>query len=107
MLDIIHYYFEEDFYHPTEESALRKSALREALYTSLYDTEYAYAIKSENSKNTELYDSENEYETLYEPEESIKPFNPKAEPKKPYVPPTELNPDAAEPFGSILDAPLK
>jgi hypothetical protein len=107
MLDIIHYYFEEDFNHPSQESALRQSSVRENMYKSLYDVEYLYVIKNPQQANKAIYNPEDDYGDVDEPQEIPKPFNPKSQPAKSYVPPTELNPDAVKPFGSILDAPLK
>ena len=102
MLDVLHYYFEENFSHVSLEHAQRISSVRESTYQSLYGVDYPYSITREaggNSQNIEDYDVE---DLDSEPEE-IKVFNPKS---KPYTPPTKLNESAAKPFGSILDAPL-
>jgi hypothetical protein len=65
--------------------------------------EYPYAAEKQNNanrfSNPEDFDVEEE-----DSSEEIKIFNPKA--RKPYVPPTNVNPDSAKPFGSILDAPI-
>lgn len=108
MLDILHYYFEDDFHQVSEEAMARKSALRESIYENLYEDiyRYAYTPASSNSStrsfNPEDYETE-ETETVDMP----KPFDPKAQKAKPYTPPTQMTNDTVAPFGSILDAPLR
>lgn len=109
MLDIIHYYFEEDYSQVSEEATARKSALRESLYKTFYDEEYKYPYTKSGASQSQYksFDPE-DYETEVSPEEDVpKPFNPKAQKTKPYTPPTQLTNDTVAPFGSILDAPLR
>lgn len=81
MVDVLHYYFEEDMMTPTPEYIQYKSHRRESIYRDLYGYEYPYAIKT----------TTNDYDTLArtigEPEtaaghgyDDIVPFNPKSKP---------------------------
>jgi hypothetical protein len=84
MVDVIHYFFDEDMRYGSYESALMHSGFRERIYESLYEKKYMYAIKDRASSD------------MSEIEGGVKP----------YVPPTEFNPESSNPFGSTLDAPL-
>jgi hypothetical protein len=39
-------------------------------------------------------------------DDGLTPFNPRNKDVKPYIPPTEVDPDSYNPFGSVLDAPI-
>lgn len=84
MLDVIHYFFEEDSNFVSQEHAIITERRRVRLYKNLYGVEYPYAViergQSESSENGETV--------------------------KPYIEPTEFDPDSANPFGSILDSPI-
>lgn len=85
MLDVIHYFYEEDFNYSTVEQAQMSDARRIHVFESLYKTKYQYAApKSDSSSSDDLDGTE----------------------VKPYVPPTEFNPDSINPFGEVLDAPI-
>lgn len=88
MLDVVHYFFEEDSRYRSAEEAEGVSATRSSLYSQMYGTHYRYGIKgkSNNSAKSDIYSDPNE--------------------TKPYIPPTEFNPNAVNPFGSTLDAPI-
>ncbi len=88
MLDVLHYYFEEDTTYITQEHALYTDSRRKHLYRLFYDTEYKYGSASESSTKSYMSDSGEEFTS------------------KSYVPPTEFNPESGMPFGEILDAPL-
>lgn len=90
MLDVLHFFFEEDSKFATAEQAESVSAGRTALYKDLYNVEYKYKIKS-SSKRTS---SSSEF-SYSDPDEV-----------KPYIPPTEFDPDSFNPFGEVLDAPI-
>lgn len=94
MLDVIHFYFEEDNRYASGEEAEALSAMRTSLY-EMYGDRYKYSIKS--SRKTKKY-SDND--NLDFPE----PFDTKQ--VKPYMPPTEFNPNSSNPFGEVLEAPL-
>lgn len=102
MLDVLHFYFEEDFGHPSAESAARNSLMRETLYTSLYEMEYKYKIESPGESKPKTYE---DYEDADDAEDysDINVFSPST---RPYVAPTEMKNDEKKPFGDILDSPL-
>lgn len=105
MLDVLHYYFEEDNRYSSEEAVKSKSKTRESLYGDMYGVPYKYKYKESNSNQqaAQTYDLD-DWEDL--PEEDIKPFDPLQGPPKAYVPPTDYNPASSKPFGNVLDAPL-
>lgn len=88
MLDVLHYYFEEDTTYITQEHALYTDSRRKSLYKIFYETEYKYGSTSESTTKTYMSDTGDEYAS------------------KSYVPPTEFNPDSSLPFGDVLDSPL-
>jgi hypothetical protein len=118
LLDVLHYYFEEDLTHSSELHANSRTVTRENIYKNLYDTEYKYGYLNNvgtNDTNNNVVKLDNasgvsiplEFDT--EPEDNlsdIKPFNPKRKEVKPYVPPTQFDGTAEIPFGNILDAPM-
>lgn len=83
-LDVIHYYFEEDSNYATPEQAVARTKMRQRFYKNFYDQEYLYGISDVDG------DSVSEDGTAV----------------KPYIPPTEFDPESANPFGAVLDAPL-
>jgi hypothetical protein len=107
MVDVLHYLFEEDMNYVSAEQAEAKSKTRENLYSTMYNMTYKYAYKSNNTNKNEFIDPDTipteDGPTL----DDIKPFNPKEQPTKAYVPPTDFNPGAANPFMGTLDAPMK
>ena len=92
MLDVLHFYLEEDSRFTSAEEADAVSALRTAIYSQMYHTTYKYQVKSSNrGRGSNATGPE-----WSDPEEV-----------KPYIPPTEFNPESAQPFGSTLDAPVR
>lgn len=89
MLDVVHYLFEEDARYISAEEAESVSAIRTSIYGRLYGTTYRYQTKSKLSKK-------NMDSSFSDPNEV-----------KPYMAPTEFNPNSANPFGSVLDAPIR
>lgn len=106
MLDVIHYFFEEDYRYSTYEESAFKDQFRTNIYKELYQAEYRYS-SSEIKENYKDFDAQ-ALDKPIEPVEVIEPFNPRARAKevKPYVEPTDLSVDSDKPFGSILDQPL-
>lgn len=101
MLDVFHYFLEEDLNFSTAEQAEARDKTRASVYRNLYNREYKFGKQGGTAGRT--YVSEN----VGQPEEApIEPFSPAAKQTKPYTAPTQFNPDAARPFGSILDEPL-
>jgi phosphorylcholine metabolism protein LicD len=86
MVDVIHYFFDEDMRYGSYESALMHSKLRERIYGGLYEKQYKYKIKDSSDAETDYSDD--------------------AGAIKPYIPPTEFNPNSPNPFGAVLDAPI-
>jgi len=110
MLDVLHYYFEEDIFYESEEQADARSKLRKMIYEELYERPYKYARKPQ-AKGVEDYPKDgeaSESEWLSEEEErEITPFEPKKQPTIPYSPPSKVDIGSALPFGSALDAPME
>ena len=92
MLDVIHYFYEEDFNYSTVEQAQMTDARRIHVFETLYKTKYEYAAPKQKSSES--------------PDGGVIPFDPDNREVKPYIPPTEVDPDAVNPFGSALDAPI-
>lgn len=115
MLDVLHYFLEEDLYVRDKGETASKSVTREKLYREFYGHEYKYAYRGfedEDGESASYSTSPTQidgYETDFATQElrSIKAFNPKENPAKPYVPPTDFDGTATIPFGNLLDAPLK
>ncbi len=98
MLDVIHFLFEEDMRYSTAEEVQAQSKFRTSFYR-LYGKEYRYG--SDSSAGT-TYGGR-----TYVPAGGIDEFDPSpVDVRKPYVAPTNFNPESANPFGSVLDAPL-
>lgn len=96
MLDVLHYYMEEDFRVSSAEQAEARDKARSVIYTSLYNKKY----KFKNSENTYSQDTASGYNEFVSDEDPLKG------PTKSYVPPTDFNPSSEKPFGDILDAPI-
>jgi hypothetical protein len=97
MLDVVHFLFEDDMRFTTAEEVKAQSKFRTDFY-ALYGKTYNYAADN-NSGTTyggRAYVSDSDDEFAPTP----------VDVRKPYVPPTKFNPEAAAPFGSVLDAPL-
>lgn len=107
MLDVLHFYFEEDNTHASEESMKSQSALRVAVY-KMYGQVYQYEYKGKQPKSPADYgyEPENATGSPYDTTVADKPFDPKTEPTKAYTPATDFDPEAAKPFGGVLDAPM-
>ena len=96
MLDVLHYYMEEDYNVSSQEQIDARANVRKAIYRNMYNREYRFPAGKNNSRVTasglDLDD--------------VVPVDPTAGPTKSYVPPTDFNPDSQKPFGDVLDAPL-
>ena len=100
MLDVLHYYMEEDYMASTAEEMERHSKVRSAMYEQLYNTTYKYATTQTQSAGQRQYiDPDDMNDDLSD----VVALNPTA---KPYTPPTEFNPESPDPFGGVLDTPL-
>lgn len=105
MVDVIHYFFEQDNTYVSREEAMSTSEVRKSLYENLYEKEYKYYI------DPSVFDPENKNRggRQYVADSNFvdEPFDPlrKSE-RKPFVPATELKDEQPLPFGAVLDAPL-
>ena len=103
MLDVLHYFLEDDMNYSTAEQAEARDKTRSSIYSDLYNSEYKYASKKEGSNYASGAVDFDEPQ-VKEPE--LKPFEPKKKKPKPYIEPTKVNADSAKPFGDVLDSPL-
>lgn len=92
MLDIVHFFFEEDSRYRSQEEVESVSAVRSQIYETLYGTTYRYKVKSNSSNRN----NSNAAMDFSDPDEV-----------KPYIPPTEFDPGSSNPFGKVLEAPLR
>lgn len=97
MLDVLHYFFEDDMLPRWDQDADTKSKVRVALYDSMYSKKYKYAINTEQ-RHADFEFGDDDVET-YEPNDLYAPAPDGV--VKPYFPPTD--PDE---LSSILGAPM-
>jgi hypothetical protein len=103
MLDVIHYFFEDDLVAASGEQAEAKSETRSVVYRTLYGTRYKYAL-SKSGGNT-YSDGSNLPDDGYFGD--LDPFDPSENNvRKQFVPASEFDADSPLPFGRVLDAPL-
>lgn len=109
MLDIVHYFFEEDLLNSSVEMAEAKSSMRSRMYQDMYETTYKYPVKSSGESynySTASGESEMPSEGFVDDElQAFDPDRPDKGPTKPFVPATEFDPDNPNPFGQLLDPP--
>lgn len=104
MIDVLHYYFEDDLSAASPEQAEARSQARSVVYRTLYGTTYKYALpKSSTGSGTYSDGSKLPDDGFFG---DIEPFDPTNNVTKPYVPPTEFDVESPLPFGRVLDAPL-
>ena len=102
MLDVLHYYMEEDYNFSNSEQVEAKSKLRKTIYRTVYNRDYSFGVNSETDYSIpQDFTIQEEGTTTEESEDPLKG------PTKSYVPPTEFNPDSMKPFGNLLDAPFE
>jgi hypothetical protein len=106
MLDVIHYFYDDDNRYNGYDEAKIVSGFRDAVYRIMYKTDYSFKMDDDESEVKNFDDLEFDDSGSMEKEEPVVPFNPRASNVKPYTPPTEFKEDSSKPFGSILDAPL-
>lgn len=107
MLDVLHFFFEEDLFYSTAEQAEGRDRAREAIYQDFYGEHYKYSASKGSSASGQGISRNFDFD-IEEVEEEITPFDPlqKKQPTKPYIPPTPVNATASQPFGNVLDGPL-
>ncbi len=97
MVDVLHYFFEEDSRYQSGEEAEAVSRLRSSVYSTMYGTTYKYAYSGSSTSAGRQYIADGSPTSFNDfPSNEVKP----------YIPPTEFDPDSSMPFGSALDAPL-
>ncbi len=110
MLDVLHYYFEQDTAFLSEDQLRDLTRTRTRLYEMLYERSYSwgasYAAKEPKPSwiGTPKTASDHDYDVS-----GLDPFDPVTEAgftHKPFIPATEAGPDPEDPFNGILDAPL-
>ena len=111
MLDVIHYFFEDDLVVSTSEQQQVRSDTRSSVYRTLYGTTYGYAIKSSSNSSSNMFaaDGTSIPTDGFYGDDDITPFDPTSntpKPVKPFVPATDVDADSPLPFGKALDAPL-
>lgn len=109
MLDVLHYFFEDDSNYSTAEQAKARTGMRTQIYQSLYYTNYKYGLDEDTSNVAGGVSSPTGDLDSFDEDEILDPINPFAKKNKsaaPYTPPTQLREDAVNPFGEVLDAPL-
>lgn len=106
MLDVIHYFYDDDNRFGGYDEAKIVSGFRDAVYSIMYKTEYKFKMSDSDSDIKDFDAMEFDGPLPEQKEEPIVPFNPRASNVKPYTPPTEFKEDSSKPFGSVLDAPL-
>lgn len=92
MLDVLHYLLDDDLSYLSGEQAEYKSSMRESLYKHLYEEKYKYAYSPSHSQS-------NDFD--YGNDKFVMPSNTSNE-VKPYMPPTNFDPDSANPFQGVL-----
>lgn len=102
MLDVLHYYMEEDYNFSSSDQVEAKSRLRKTIYKTMYNKQYKFGIETEKDFSLpQDFNIQEEGNTPSQEEDPLKG------PTKSYVPPTEFNPDSMKPFGNLLDAPFE
>ena len=86
MLDVLHYFLDEDMRYGSTEGLQIHDSVRTSLFTNLYGRPYKYSASG--NKTTVSQQSYGDDEV------------------KPFIPPTEMNDDGSLPFGDLLDAPI-
>lgn len=108
MIDVLHYFFEDDMNYASAEQADAKDRTREIIYQDFYGHKYTYSKTQSGTGVNYSAGGQNFTADLSsdEQEEKIEAFDPMKKPPKPFVPATQVNASSPKPFGSVLDEPL-
>jgi len=106
MLDVIHYFYDDDNRYVNYEEAKIVSSYRDSVYRLMYKTDYKFKLEDSDQDIRDFDAMDLDDPLSNEQEAPIVPFNPRASNVKPYTPPTEFAEDSSKPFGTVLDAPL-
>lgn len=101
MLDVLHYFFEQDCLGE-KEAQEAKLSMRRMIYRDLYDRPYRWQDDSvgDDQWGTTVVANDGK------PGNVTSITNAPGHTHKPFIRPTPMNADAAKPFGSVLDAPM-
>lgn len=81
MLDVLHFFLEEDLRYPSVDAARFHESIRRAIFSDWYGVE--------------------------QPDIQVaQPDTANSEPIKPFIPPTPIDYDSPEPFGEFIGAPV-
>lgn len=95
MLDVIHYFFEEDSHFVSEAQADTRNSLRVSMYGTMYKRPYNYST-SRTRPQSRTFNAEGDIdEQFIADNKELKPF----------VPATDFDPESTNPFGTLLDSP--
>jgi hypothetical protein len=108
MLDVLHYFFEDDMDYASAEQADAKDRTREIIYQDFYGHKYAYSNTQGGASTNYSAGGQGIVRDFNadDEEEKIEAFDPMKKPPKPFVPVTKVNASSPKPFGSVLDEPL-
>lgn len=101
MIDVLHFFFEDDLMADSKEEMENKSRVRAIVYRDFYSKAYKYG--NTNSDKSYNYSTASDG-YLGEEEDAVD--EPIKQSTKPYSPPTEFNPNSSNPFGKVVEPPL-
>jgi hypothetical protein len=102
MLDTLHYLFEEDTTYTSSEQYESRDSVRKIVYRTFYNKVYNYSPNGPQS--SDFNSNDYGFDTLDAPVNAIPNVTKEV---KPYFPPTQFDPESANPFGNALrEAPL-
>ena len=103
LLDALHYMFEEDMVPMNAEQQEAREKMRVNLYSEIYERgSYKWITqKSGGGESASGTTYGGDFDSASEPVDGKVKLE-----SKEYIPPTPFNPDAAKPFGDILDEPM-
>lgn len=95
----------------SQEHLQTREEFRKKMYVDMYGRQYRYYRVVKNSGAGGSYSGGisggNSFdESLDDSFDDLTPVDPLKPPTKGYVPPTDFDPNRANPFGGVLDAPL-
>ena len=89
MLDVIHYFFEEDYRYTSTDQADFKDNFREAIYKNLYEVEYKYRTTKSSNQEEQYKDFDEQpkdsEDYAEEEEEPLEPFSPRKKEVKNFI----------------------
>lgn len=102
LIDVLHYYFEEDANLASGEQMEARDKMRSTIYGELYLRSYKYGSSSSTTTDFSALDDPLDDDMPVPVDPMAKSFSA----VKPFVPATEINEGSSKPFGRLLDAPL-